>query len=87
MNSKNQEWREASVNVDIESLGSANYKYDGNYNTFQFISPEVCFTEDTIKDVLSQYELKLEPIKYVCPQVFSKEVTDSDLTLITVSEE
>lgn len=39
----------------------------GNYNIFQFISPEVCYLEDTIKDSTKNLEFELEPIDYVYP--------------------
>lgn len=46
----------------------------GNYNIFQFISPEFCYLEDTIKDALKNSEYKLEPIDYVYPVLSSNHV-------------
>ena len=45
--------------------------YNGNTDIFQFISPEICYTKDSIKGSLSDYELTLDPVQYICPYVFS----------------
>lgn len=47
--------------------------FKGNRNIFQFISPEICYDGDSMKDILSKYELTLEPVKHACPYIFSLE--------------
>lgn len=69
----------ASVNKKT-SLGDKTY--NGNKDIFQFVSPEVCYNQESIKDILKTYELTLKPIKYICPKVFStSNVTSQVLTV------
>lgn len=65
----------ASVNCQCDLMTNVNEPtpYVGNYNIFQFISPEYSYLSDTLKDQLSSAELYVQPIKYVCPQIFSSD--------------
>lgn len=46
-------------------------RYNGNYNIFQFISPEISYLSDTMRDTMSDVQLYIEPVKYICPYAFS----------------
>lgn len=43
-------------------------KIKGNHSIFQVISPEYCYEEDTVKDMLAKQKLVIEPIMYLTPE-------------------
>ena len=47
--------------------------YEGNSNIFQFISPEISYLSDTTKDIMSDVQLYIQPVKYICPYAFSED--------------
>lgn len=63
----NNEPIERATNYDYDAGG---VHVDGCYDTYSFISPEICYQNDTIKDYANKYELQIQPIKWVCPLQF-----------------
>lgn len=60
--------------------------YEGDYTTYQFISPEYSYLSDTLKDTLQNVQLQVCPIKFICPYAFKEQNFQNDCTY-TVSIE
>lgn len=75
-----------SSSATNKTIAYNDYSFSGNKDIFQFISPEICYNQEYIKDILKNYELTITPIKYVCPEVFSTPNPQSQSQSISVDD-
>lgn len=69
ISAKVEYYTNAATNVDIIDQQETNDSWNvkGNYNVFQAISPEYSYQSDSVRDLLQNDTLSIEPICYINP--------------------